>query len=159
MPNKTSRRTWTDEQLITAVAEGNGYRSTLTSLGLQPRGGNYAQLKKYILEYNLDTSHWNGQGWNRGRKFPTKKTFVQDKLTADSNWNTNVLRRQLISSGMFEHRCQGCNLNSWLNNLIPLELDHINGIRTDNRIENLRILCPNCHALTPTYRGKNKKSV
>ena len=157
MPNK-NRRTWTEEQLIDAVKSGNGYRSTLRSLGLQPTGGNYAQLKKYLAELNLDTSHWNGQGWSRGRTFPLSRATLEEKLVENSNWNTNSLRLQLIKSEVFEHKCYICNLNTWQNNPIPLELDHINGVRTDNRIENLRVLCPNCHAQTPTYRGKNKKS-
>ncbi len=64
---------------------------------------------------------------------------------------------RLFKEGIKKEQCENCNNTHWLNKKIPLELDHINGNNTDNRIENLRILCPNCHALTLTYRGKNKK--
>ena len=60
-----------------------------------------------------------------------------------------------IKSGIFKHKCYKCNLYEWQSKPIPIELEHINGDHFDNRIENLTILCPNCHALTPTYRGKN----
>jgi len=147
-------RTWTDKQLTNAVKKSFSYSSTLEKIGLRPTGGNYEQVKKYIKELELDTSHFTGQRWNRGKTFGSKVN-LNDKLKKDTNHNSNRLRKQLISQGIFEKKCYGCNLDKWLDNPIPLELDHINGIKTDNRIENLRILCPNCHALTPTYRGKN----
>lgn len=150
-------KSWTEKDLTEAVKQSNGYRSTLKMLGLSPSGGNYTQIKKYIKQYNLDTSHWNGQAWNRGQKFPTKITTVETKLKKDTDWNTNQLRKQLLSSKIFNHVCAMCKLTTWNNQTIPLELDHINGDRRDNRLINLRLLCPNCHAQTPTYRGKNKR--
>ena len=57
---------------------------------------------------------------------------------------------------MKEHKCESCGISEWLGKPLSLELDYINGDRYDNRLQNLRILCPNCHAQTDTYRGKNK---
>ena len=65
------------------------------------------------------------------------------------------LKRRLIEQGLKETRCELCGLDTWNGQPIPLELDHINGKRDDNRLDNLRVLCPNCHAQTPTYRGRN----
>ena len=153
----SKKRTWTEKQLQDAVKSCKSYRSVLIELGLKPTGGNYDQLKKYIKEYDLNIDHWTGKGWNKGKSFPVNKIKLLDNLKKDTNLNSNALRKKLIKSGMFEHKCNLCGLVSWRGNPIPLELDHINGIKTDNRIKNLRVLCPNCHALTPTYRGKNIK--
>jgi 5-methylcytosine-specific restriction endonuclease McrA len=82
---------------------------------------------------------------------PLEKILIENSTYVSSN----DLRQRLIKEGIFEYRCMGCGLDTWLDQPIPLELDHINGSRSDQRLENLRLLCPNCHALTPTYRGKN----
>lgn len=149
-------RTWEKKNLIDAVKTSKSYAEVLRKINLKPAGGNYIQLKKYISEDNLDVSHFTGQAWNKNKKHKTKAISLKDKLVNNKYVNSNRLRLQLISSGIFESICSNCKNDKWLGLDIPLELDHINGKREDNRIENLRILCPNCHALTPTYRGKNK---
>ena len=65
------------------------------------------------------------------------------------------LKNQLIKIGIKDHKCENCELIEWMGKQIPLELHHVNGNRFDNRIENIQLLCPNCHALTDNYRGKN----
>jgi hypothetical protein len=154
MPN-TSKRSWTEIQLVDAVANSTSYAGVLRSLNLKPTGGNYSQIKKYIKEYRLEINHFTGQAHNAGKVRPEFWTDVTKKLTKDSNWNTNQLRKQLIRAGIFNHQCNMCKNTEWLGSPIPLELDHIDGDRTNNLLENLRVLCPNCHSLTPTYRGKN----
>lgn len=69
--------------------------------------------------------------------------------------STSKLRLRLLRESVLAHRCAGCGGEQWQGRPIPLELDHVNGDRTDNRLENLRLLCPNCHAQTDTYRGRN----
>lgn len=66
--------------------------------------------------------------------------------------------QRLIEAGLMTRTCSCCRLSKWLGEQIPLELDHINGVHDDNRLGNLRLLCPNCHSLTPTYRGRNVRA-
>jgi 5-methylcytosine-specific restriction endonuclease McrA len=76
-------------------------------------------------------------------------------LMIDSPYPSSKLKERLLAAGYKERRCEDCGLAEWNGKPIPLELHHVNGDSTDNRIENIRILCPNCHAQTATYRGKN----
>jgi 5-methylcytosine-specific restriction endonuclease McrA len=80
---------------------------------------------------------------------------LEDILTVNSPYKSSKLKDRLIAAGYKDARCEACGLAEWKGKPIPLELHHLNGDSTDNRIENIRILCPNCHAQTPTYRGKN----
>ena len=76
-------------------------------------------------------------------------------LVAGRLVKTSTLKRRLLREGVLRPRCAGCGLERWRDTPIPLELDHVSGDRSDNRLENLRLLCPNCHAQTETYRGRN----
>jgi Zn finger protein HypA/HybF involved in hydrogenase expression len=84
-------------------------------------------------------------------KFPLEQVLVKDSI-----YQSNKLRIRLIKEGYFEHKCYTCNLAIWNELPIPLELEHKNGINSDHRLENLTLICPNCHAQTITYRGKNR---
>ena len=100
-------------------------------------------------------------------KNPQRKGYLHSEqhkdilplLKKDSVLNSNNLRLRLIRQGIKESKCEICLNTEWKNKPIPLELDHINGDRYDNRLDNLRILCPNCHAQTPTYCSKNRLKV
>jgi 5-methylcytosine-specific restriction endonuclease McrA len=80
---------------------------------------------------------------------------LADLLVSGSQANSDRLRRRLIRSGIKNALCEICGNTEWNGQPISLELDHVNGKSNDNRLENLRILCPNCHAQTETYRGRN----
>lgn len=86
------------------------------------------------------------------------KKPLSELLVVDSDARTSNVRLRLIKEGVREHRCECCSLTEWMGQRIPLQLDHINGVKRDFRSENLRLLCPNCHAQTDTYCGKNKLS-
>jgi len=148
-------RKYTKEQLIQAVASSTSIRQALKKLCVSAYGGNYRVIKGYIEKLSLDTSHMLGKISNKGRKLPNKRS-IEDYLSNSKYIQSNKLRKRLLRDNIFEHKCSSCNSSSWLGNPIPLELDHKNGNHKDNSLDNLRLLCPNCHALTPTYRGKNK---
>lgn len=136
------------------------YRTVLIQLGLVPAGGNYAQIKSSIIRLNIDASHFTGKGWNLNNHSlrPGRRVPLKDILVAKSSFQSFKLKRRLFEIGL---KVQQCELCGWAekskDGRIPVELDHINGDHSDNRIENLRVLCPNCHSLQPTHRGRNKK--
>ena len=114
--------------------------------------------KKYALKYGCYNINQAGIGIIK--KTRSDKLPLNDILMGKyPQYQSNKLRIRLLEEKVFEHKCQNCNNTEWLGELIPLELEHINGVSSDHRIENLQMLCPNCHALTPTYRGRNKGRV
>jgi hypothetical protein len=132
-------------------------REVLSKLGLKPAGGNYEVVKKHIRELNLDTSHFLGKAILRGATHsygtrPLDEVLVHRKLE-----NTYRLRDRLLHEGVKERRCERCGGTEWLGGLMPLELHHRDGDRTNNTLANIELLCPNCHALTDNYRGGKKK--
>lgn len=157
MPKK---RRWTDEELTIAVSASGSIRAVIIMLNLIPAGGNYKHVSKRISELQLSIEHFHGKGWNKGWAFDPRKppTPIEEWLVKGSTVQSFTLKRRLFKVGLKSPECElcgWCEVSS--DGRIPVELDHINGDNSDNRIENLRILCPNCHSLQPTHRGKNKK--
>ena len=156
MPRKTS---WTDEDLVAAVQSSQSYRAVIQKLGLIPAGGNYVQVQYAIKRLNLDIAHFTGARWNNGKRYrlPHVRQKLDDLLVENSRVQSFKLKIRLFEAGIKEQKCELCGwAEHSLDGRIPVELDHINGVHTDNRLENLRILCPNCHSLQPTHRGRNK---
>ncbi len=153
-----AKRSWSDDQLIIAVSESYSIRNVIKQLGLVPAGGNYVQVKARIADLNLNTTHFSGSLWNKGKTYhTTKRQSLEDLLTLGSKVQSFKLKNRLYEAGLKEPKCELCGwCKTSIDGRIPLELDHINGVRSDNRLENLRVLCPNCHSLQPTHRGKNK---
>jgi 5-methylcytosine-specific restriction endonuclease McrA len=152
------KRKFTKEELIEACIKSRSKREILIRLGLKEAGGNYKQLEKYCLEYSIKIEHLVGQGWRKGSKEPVVKQQDIYKILVKNNfYNSHRLKKRLIKENIFEHKCYRCDLKEWFEKPIPIELEHINGIKNDNRLKNLTLLCPNCHAQTDTYRGKNIK--
>jgi len=152
-------RSWTKEQLIEAAKESRSIRQVIGKLGLVQAGGNYVQIKKYLKLWKINIEHFKGKGWNIGLKFkPNPALPLKKILTKNSRYQSYKLKRRLFREGIKEKRCELCGWSKKSKDgRIPLELDHINGDRFDNRLNNIRILCPNCHALQPTHRGLNRK--
>lgn len=150
-------RTWNIANFIEAVKTNTTIMGVLQDLGLRVTNGNYSTVKKYVKTLSLDTSHWLGQKNGKGRPAHNRQELVSI-LVANSTYTSNVkLKKRLIQTGALVERCSICLLETWNNKPITLQLDHENGVHSDNRIENLRLLCPNCHSQTPTFCGRNKK--
>lgn len=150
---------WTIGQLRKSVKESRSIRQVLSKLGLREAGGNYAQIKKYLHFYKIDISHLKGRGWNKGMKIPFAPKIPLNKvLVKNSDYQSYKLKSRLFRKKLKQKKCEICG---WAerskDGRIPLELDHVNGNSKDNRLKNLRILCPNCHSLQPTHRGRNRK--
>jgi hypothetical protein len=145
------------EAIARAVARSRSLRQALVLLGLAPAGGNYVSLKNRIARLGLDTSHFTGQGHLRGKTHSHRTRPLEQVLTRGKVENTFRLRNRLVAEGRKQPACEWCGLTEWLGRSIPLELHHVDGDRTNNVLSNLTLLCPNCHALTDNYRGKNKK--
>ncbi len=137
----------------------SSYRQVLARLGLRPAGGNYSPLRKYILQSGLDTSHFLGQAWNRGLRCPRPPVrSLSEILAQDSDFQSYRLKLRLYAAGLKPRHCEECGWAQMTEDgYLPLELDHINGDPRDNRLANLRVLCPNCHSLKPTHRSRNRR--
>ena len=150
----------TKEELEKAVKDSLSLAQVCKKLNIIPAGGNYKTLNFKIEDWKIDKSHFTGKAWNIGKRFKKfgKEYSLNEILTKNSPYtNSHKLKLRLFKEELKEEKCERCKNTRWLDIKIPLELDHINGDNRDNRIENLRILCPNCHALTPTYRRIKKK--
>ena len=134
-----------DSQNLNQVCKKLGKRGTNTVR---------KQIEKIIDKYNLDTSHFsiNHESSNNFKRYNDTEVYCENSALK----NTNSVRKRLLRDGLKEHRCERCCRTEWEGEPIPLEVHHINGVNTDNRLENLQLLCPNCHALTDTYCGKGK---
>ena len=113
-------------------------------------------FKRYAIQFNCWNPNQSGKGTNR--KSPITKIKTQDIIDGKyPNFQTFKLKNRIFNEGIKERRCECCGLTEWNNLPIPLELHHIDGNRNNHKLENLKILCPNCHAQTETYRAKNIK--
>ena len=152
-------KTWTDRQLTEAFNKCDSIAGVLRELSLTPAGGNYKSIQMHMRRLDLDPSSLSVQRWRRGSTHPVWRYSLEEILVENSSYNnTTNLRKRLLSEGVFKAQCSSCVNKRWMGEDIPLELDHINGVNNDNRLENLRLLCPNCHAQTPTYCSKNRKA-
>jgi 5-methylcytosine-specific restriction endonuclease McrA len=149
------RSTVSDPTVRRLVASHTTVSAMIDELGWPRSGASYRWMRAAIGRLQLDTSHLRGRGWAAGRERPDRRRPLEPYLTRGRLVPSSWLRQRLVQDDYLEPTCMRCRRGTWEGQPIPLELDHIDGDRTNNLLTNLRLLCPNCHALTPTYRGRN----
>lgn len=151
------RYKYTKDELEKIVLSSQSIAEVCRKLSIKEAGGNYKTLWSKIKNWNIDYSHFTGQGWNKGLKFkPNKEIELSNILVKNSDYQSFKLKNRLFKEGLKSKKCECCGLSDWFGSQIPLELHHKDGDKFNNLFENLQILCPNCHALTDNYRGKNR---
>ena len=147
---------YTEELLIDAVKTSTTWSEVCRKIGVKPATGSQTYIRKRAILLDLDTTHFLGKSWSRGKTF--SKRPIEDYLKIDGKFiGSDALKKRLINEGLKDSKCENCKLSSWLKIPIPIELHHINGDRNDNRLENLQILCRNCHGITENYAGRKLK--
>jgi hypothetical protein len=152
------KRSWTDEQMVVAVSGNQSVAGILKCLGLIPTGSNYKTVYDAVKRLNLSTKHWTGQAHLRGKKCTWSRCrSLEEVLVKDSDYrNIKSMKKRLIEEGYIERVCSECGQGAeWNGKPLVLILDHINGVHNDNRLDNLRLLCPNCNSQQDTCAGKN----
>lgn len=145
---------YTEDKLRKAVKDSTSISETMRKLGIvHISGGSHSHISKQIKKFNIDITHFLGQGHNKGKSAYNKKTideiFIDRSDIGESRQKVKQLRRALLESGV-EHKCAICGLNSWNGDNIVLQIDHINGNYLNDLKDNLRFLCPNCHSQLKT---------
>lgn len=146
-------------EVKTAVNESFNYKEVLDKLNKTSSGNAYKFLINYINKKSIDVSHFNSLNKEKKKKFTINEIF---KINPSYKGGTKELKKIILKNNLIEYKCHGENceiIDNWNGKSISLHLDHKNGINNDNRLENLRFLCPNCHSQTETYSGKNKKTI
>lgn len=137
----------------------------LRKLNLRLTGGNHQNIRAWVSHYDLDASHFKRVPWSKGLNSSSdarillsakSRSYINSDLFKENAppYSSTRLKRRFVSAGYAENKCKVCGITSWLGEPLTLHLDHINGIHNDNRVENLQILCPNCHQQTKTWGNK-----
>lgn len=148
----------TDEQFVNLIKNSANIAEVLFKLGYTVKGNSwgYSQVKQRMTDLNLSSANFKGK--NAYYETNKEREISPDKLFRINCKHTRtVLRRNIIRNNLLPYKCAICGISKWNNKTLSLELDHINGMNNDNRLENLRFLCPNCHSQTTTYGSRNQQ--
>ncbi len=152
---------YSEENMKKIIQVSTCIKEAVETMGLRAAGGNYNVFHKYVEKYNIDTSHFDAYKSQRDKIGNIRKAIpLAEILVENSTYDRTRLKNRLYNGGLKERKCEKCGQGEmWNGEKMSLILDHINGVHNDNRLENLRIVCPNCNATLPTHAGKNNKIV
>lgn len=128
------------------------------SIACAKTGLHFNTFKRRAINLNVYNPNKSGKGLRKPKKWGADSYSLEEILQGKfPQYQSNKLRIRILEEGIKKHQCEGCFLEIWQKNPIPLEVNHKDGNKNNHLLENLELLCPNCHALTNTYRGKNIK--
>lgn len=150
---------YSEAEARAAVAASKTLSESLRRLGMRHAGGNHRTLKKWIAIWEISTHHFDPDSVRRASR-TVVGTPLKDVLVRGSSYSRSALKRRLYSERFKTRNCEFCGQGEmWRGRRMALILDHVNGVADDNRLENLRIICPNCAATLDTHCGRNKEMV
>lgn len=144
----------TDARFIEIVKDSKSIAGVLRGIGYSHQSTAYRFVRRHINRLSLDTTHFTGQSHGKSGRthFVPTEELLQRTATAGTH-----LKHRLVREGLLPYECAECGLSEWRGKSLSLQIDHIDGDRSHNRIENLRLLCPNCHTQTPTFGSRGRK--
>jgi Zn finger protein HypA/HybF involved in hydrogenase expression len=154
--NKTDRTNnkYSKEWLEPIVLSSQTWADVCRKLEIKPATGAQTHIKRVAIKFNIDFSHFLGNKVNKGKKFPHLQQPIENYLNNTASISSSKLRNKLIAIGLKEYRCELCSGTEWFGHTMPLELDHKDSNHQNNNLENLQIICPNCHAIETKIRRK-----
>lgn len=159
----TRKEKYSQQNFELIIKKSSSIKDALEKMNLRAAGGNYKVFHKYVEIYKLDISHFDDkiQIYEKtlGVSNIKRKKDLNEILVENSDYCRTHLKDRLYKEKLKKRKCEKCGQGeTWKGKKMSLILDHINGVHNDNRIENLRMLCPNCNSTLETHAGKNKKN-